>query len=297
MKSEKKIFFAFILNLVFSLAEFVGGILTGSVAIISDAVHDIGDAASIGIAFSLEKKSKKQPDETYTYGYARFSVVGSMITTLILMVGSVLVVFNAVRRIFNPVEIHYDGMLVFAVVGVIINLAAAIFTRHGGSLNQRSVSLHMLEDVLGWIVVLIGAVVMKLTDIRIIDPLMSIAVAAFIFYHALRNLNVAVGVFMEKAPKGVDMKKVKADLLKIKGVQDVHHIHIWSLDGANNYATLHAVIDGDAPSIKDALRRKLEEHKVGHVTLELEAPGEYCAETDCHVEAPEADHHHHHHNH
>lgn len=149
MKTERNIFIAFLLNLSFSVFEFIGGIITGSVAIMSDAVHDIGDAASIGISFFLEKKSKGKPDEKYTYGYARYSVVGGLITTLILLLGSVMVIYNAVNRIIEPTEIDYTGMIIFAVVGVCVNFCAAIFTREGGSLNQKAVNLHMLEDVLG----------------------------------------------------------------------------------------------------------------------------------------------------
>ncbi|MBR5246131.1 MAG: cation transporter, partial [Clostridia bacterium] len=175
MRTEKNILIAFILNLSFSIFEIIGGFFTGSVAIVSDAIHDMGDAASIGISYFLEKKSKKQPDETYTYGYARFSVIGSVITTLILLFGSVMVIYNAVMRIFNPVEINYNGMIIFAVVGAVVNFIAAYFTKDGDSLNQKAVNLHMLEDVLGWIVVLIGAIIMRFTDISIIDPIMSIA--------------------------------------------------------------------------------------------------------------------------
>ena len=129
MKTEKKILTAFILNSAFSVFELAGGIFTGSVAIISDAVHDFGDAAGIGISYFLEKKSRKQPDESHTYGYARYSVLGSLITTLILLFGSAAVIYNAVCRLINPREINFDGMIVFAVAGVCINLCAAYFTR------------------------------------------------------------------------------------------------------------------------------------------------------------------------
>ena len=181
MKTERNILIAFLLNLAFSIFEFFGGFFTGSVAIISDAVHDIGDAASIGASYFLEKKSKKQPDEHFTYGYARYSVIGSVITTLILLVGSLLVIYNAVLRIIHPTPINYGGMILFAIIGAAVNLLAALFTREGDSLNQKAVNLHMLEDVLGWLVVLVGAVIMRFTDIAIIDPLMSIGVAVFIF--------------------------------------------------------------------------------------------------------------------
>ena len=198
MKTTRNILIAFILNFAFSVFEFVGGLFTGSVAIVSDAVHDIGDAASIGISYFLERKSKKQPDETYTYGYARFSVIGSVITTLILLFGSCVVIYNAIQRILTPTPIHYNGMIVFAIVGVVVNLAAALFTREGHSLNQKAVNLHMLEDVLGWIVVLVGAIVMRFTDFALIDPLMSIGVAVFILINAVGNLKEVLDLFLEK---------------------------------------------------------------------------------------------------
>ena len=221
MKTEKNILIAFILNLAFSVFEFIGGLWTGSVAIISDAIHDIGDAASIGISFFLEKKSKKQPDETHTYGYARYSVIGSVITTLILLFGSVMVIYNAIGRILNPTDIHYDGMIVFAVVGVIVNFGAALVTREGDSLNQKAVNLHMLEDVLGWVVVLVGAVVMRFTDFAIIDPFMSIGVAVFILINTVKNLKEAVDLFLEKTPHDVSIDEIKEHLCEIEGVLDV----------------------------------------------------------------------------
>ena len=297
LKTEKNILIAFLLNLAFSVFEFVGGFFTGSVAIMSDAVHDIGDAASIGISWFLEKKSKKQPDTVYTYGYARYSVIGSVITTLILLFGSVMVVYNAIHRLINPQPIHYDGMILFAVVGVVVNFCAAFFTREGDSLNQKAVNLHMLEDVLGWVVVLVGAVVMRFTEFTYIDPIMSIGVAAFIFVNAIGNLKMAVDLFLEKTPHGVDVEEIREHLLELEDVLDVHHIHVWSMDGHSNYATMHVVTGGDAHRVKDLIREELREHGIGHVTLELEAEGEHCHEENCHVEVHENHGHHHHHHH
>lgn len=298
MKTEKNILVAFLLNLAFSIFEFFGGVFTGSVAIISDAVHDMGDAASIGISYFLEKKSKKQPDESHTYGYARYSVIGSVITTLILLVGSVMVVYNAVGRIINPVQINYNGMIVFAVVGVCVNFGAAFFTREGGSLNQKAVNLHMLEDVLGWAVVLIGAIVMRFTDFGLIDPLLSVGVAVFIFVNAVRNLKEAVDLFLEKTPRGIAIKELQEHLTHIDGVLDVHHIHVWSMDGQNNYATMHIVTNDDPHRIKELVREELQEHGIAHATLELESENEHCHQRYCHLEERKtAGHHHHHHHH
>jgi cobalt-zinc-cadmium efflux system protein len=245
MKTERNILVAFLLNLFFSIFELIGGFLTGSVAIVSDAVHDLGDALSIGLAYLLEKKSKKQPDTNYTYGYARYSVLGALITSTILIVGSVFVIFNAVNRIINPVEIRYNGMIIFAIIGASVNFLAAYFTREGDSMNQKAVNLHMLEDVLGWVIVLIGAITMKFTDFRFIDPVLSIGVALFILVNALKSYKSILDLFLEKTPDGVDVEKIRNILMNVSGVNDVHHIHIWSLDGVNNYATLRVVTNSD----------------------------------------------------
>ena len=298
MKTEKNILLAFILNLSFSIFEFIGGILTGSVAILSDSVHDLGDATSIGASFFLEKKSKREPDEKYTYGYARYSVIGSVITTLILLIGSIFVVYNAVMRIISPIEIDYNGMIIFALVGVCVNFLAALFTRHGDSLNQKAVNLHMLEDVLGWLVVLIGAVIMRFTDLTILDPLMSMGVAIFVFISAIENLGEALGLFLEKTPSGIDIAEIKEHLESIEGVLGIHHIHLWSMDGQNNYATMHVVASGESHRVKRKIREELSEHGINHATLELESEGEVCEDTHCHPRsASNHSHHHHHHHH
>ena len=290
MKTERNIFIAFILNLGFSIFELFGGIFTNSVAIISDSVHDMGDAISIGLSYFLEKKSKKDPDNNYTYGYIRYSVLGGLITTLILMVGSVLVICGAITRIIHPVDINYNGMIVFAIFGVIINFIAAYFTSRGDSINQRSVNLHMLEDVLGWIVVLIGAIIMNFTDVKLIDPIMSICVSLFILFHALKNFKKVLDLFLEKTPKEVSIDNLKDNLLKIKGVEDIHHIHVWSIDGYNNYATLHVV--SDSKDVKKDIRKKLKDLKVSHVTIEVESKDEKCLDKNCDVKT-ESHHHHH----
>lgn len=300
MKPEKNILIAFALNLAFSVFEFVGGIFTGSIAIVSDAVHDMGDAASIGISCFLEKKSRNPPDETHTYGYARYSVIGSAVTTIVLLSGSVLVIFNAIRRMLEPAEIHYNGMILFAVIGVCVNFSAAWITHGGTSFNQKAVNLHMIEDVLGWVVVLIGAIVMKWTGFTLIDPIMSIGVAGFILVNAVRNLCEVIDLFLEKTPCGVDVNELKEHLSRIDGVTDVHHIHIWSLDGQRNYATMHIAASSDPHQIKDRVRRELREYGIEHVTLELETEGEPCREICCPaaiVENASGQHHHHHHHH
>lgn len=299
MKTEKNILIAFLLNIAFSIFELIGGIFTNSIAIISDAIHDFGDSISIGISYFLEKKSKKKPDNKYTYGYTRYSILGAFITNTILIVGSALVIFNAIQRIINPSEINYDGMIVFAIFGTIINFFAAYFTKEGNSLNQKAVNLHMLEDVLGWIVVLIGAFIIKFTEITIIDPIMSIAVAIFILVHALKSFKTIVDLFLEKIPNGIEIEELKKHLLENKNIKDIHHIHIWSIDGFNNYATMHIVTDlKDVENLKNKVKEELKEHGISHTTIEIEEEGYKCDEIECSVDNEHSHthtHHHHHH--
>ena len=300
MKSERKILIAFILNTFFAVFELLGGAFTGSVAILSDALHDGGDALSIGISYFLQKKSKKGADERYTYGYGRYSVLGAAVTDTVLIIGSLLVIYKGILKMLNPSEIRADGMLFFAVIGFSVNLIAVFVTRGGASLNQRAVNLHMLEDVLGWAVVFIGSVVIKLTGLYIIDPIMSIGVAVFILIHALKSFVKVTELFLEKVPDGFDTEEIKKHLLEIEGVRDVHHIHLRSFDGENALMSLHAVIGSpDVAEVKRAIRHELKLNGISHVTVETETAGEECEEKECIAEekCSHSHHGHHHHNH
>ncbi len=297
MKSEKRILLAFILNFGFSVFEFFGGIFTHSIAIFSDSIHDLGDSISIGASYLLEKKSNRQPDEKYNFGYARFSILGAIITTTILLIGSVIVTYNAIKRIIEPVSVNYDGMIIFAVIGTIVNLCASIFTKGEHSLNQKAVNLHMLEDVLGWLVVLVGAVVMKFTNLLILDPIMSLGVAVFIFINACKTAKQILDLFLIKTPKGIDIEELRNHVTEIEGVVDVHHIHLWSLDGQGVYATMHVVSDDCSLNVKQKIKEELKEHGIVHSTLEFETLQENCNETICKIEPIQHSGHCHHHHH
>lgn len=295
MKTDKNILVAFLLNLGFSIFEIIGGILTNSIAIISDAFHDFIDAFSIGLSYFLERKSKKKADYKYTYGYIRYSVLGALITTTFLLVGSIIVIIGAVDRLFNRADINYNGMIIISIIGIVVNFIAAYKTREGDSLNQKSVNLHMLEDVLGWVIVFIGSILMKFTDITYIDSIISIIIAIYILIHALENLKSVLDLFLVKTPKNVDIDALKKELLKVKNVSDIHHIHIWSMDGVNNYATIHAVINTkDFEKVKKDLKAELKVHGIVHSTIEIEAKDSKCDELDCEVKNIKSTTHHHH---
>ena len=298
MKTQKNILVALLLNLSFAVMELIGGIVTGSVAILSDALHDLGDAVSIGLSWSLERKSRKNPDALYTYGYGRYSALGAAVTNAILLLGSVVVAWHGIERLFNSQPIRENGMLVMAVFGVTVNILAAYVTRGGGSLNQKAVNLHMLEDVLGWAVVLVGAVLIKLTGIVQIDALLSIGVAVFIFVEALRGMGAVLDLFLEKTPRDIDLQELTAHLSNLPRVQEVHHLHVWSLDGQNHCATVHVVTDATAAaSVKMVVRQELQSHGITHATVEIEQPGEDCPHRRCRTLniCSQGGHHHHHH--
>lgn len=295
MKAKSKIFIAFVLNLLFSIFELVGGFLTGSVAITSDAVHDFGDAFGIGISYFLEKISGKKPDDKYTFGYVRFSVLGGLLTTVILLVSSGIVIYNAILRIINPVIINYNGMLVFAIIGVVVNLVATYFTHGGKSINQKAVNLHMLEDVLGWIVVLIGALVIRFAGLYIIDPILSIAVALFIIVNCIKNFKSIANIFLIKKPSEVDLEELIEHVKHVDGVVGVHHVHVWTIDGITNCATLHLVAQNFDSRIKNEVKEELKEHGISHATIEMESVLENCEEIECNVTSSNTCTHHHHH--
>lgn len=254
--------------------------MTNSVAILSDSVHDFGDALVIGVSYLLERKSKAGADERHSYGYRRYSTAGALVTTVILLAGSVGVILGAVPRVVSPVPVDHDGMLLLAVFGIAMNGFAAWRTSGGSSLNQRAVSLHMLEDVLGWVAVLAGAFLMRVTGWAVIDPLLSIAIASFIAYNAIRNLLDILPVFLEEVPSGVSVAELSEEVVgSVDAVTDVHHIHVWHLDEDTILATMHVVWDDGKSSIaevKESVRDVLAGHGIAHSTIEVETAGEGC---------------------
>ena len=294
MKSQRNILIAFLLNLIFSLLEFAGGLFTGSSAILSDALHDLGDAAGIGVSWVMERKSRKAADGLYTFGYGRYSLLGSLITSGVLVAGSAVMLCHGVDRLLHLRAIHYDGMLLLSCLGLAVNICAAFVTHGGESLNQKAVNLHMLEDALGWVVVLVGALVMRFTDFALLDPLMSVGLSVLILLAALKNLRETGWVLLEKTPKGMNAQQLRESLEALKGIEEVHHLHLWSLDGIRHCATLHAVTTLTPADAKALLRDALLQRGITHVTLETEVPGEPCAEPHCHTDhAPTCCHHRH----
>jgi cobalt-zinc-cadmium efflux system protein len=277
-----RIGFAFSLNLSFAIIELIGGFLVNSVAILSDAVHDFGDAMVLGTAWWLEKKSQQKGDQNYSYGYRRLSVLAALITGIVLLAGAVIILTQTLPRLWNPVMPHIEGMLGLAVLGVGVNGAAAFRLSKGTSLNEKMITWHLLEDLLGWIVVLIGAVVMWFYPEPLIDAALALVLTFWVVWNVFKNLRSTVRVFLQRTPEGLTTTEIVTEISKVAGVAEVHHLHLWSIDGEHHILTAHVKLDDSAtiPSsevlkneIKALLKKK---YHIIEATLELEWPNEHC---------------------
>ena len=279
--SSTRIGWAFFLNVGFTIIEFIGGWLTNSTAIMADAVHDLGDSLSIGLAWLLNKISAKNANDTYSYGYQRFSLLGALINGVVLVSGSIWVLSEALPRLSNPEMPNAQGMILLSIFGVAVNGFAAYKLSRGKSLNERVLNWHLLEDVLGWIAVLIVAIVLLFAEIPILDPILSIGFTLFILFNVIKNLTETIKIFLQATPDEATRTKIVNDLDSLRFISDVHHVHLWSLDGNNHVLTAHLMLDKSVdqstqPSIKNEIATLLTPYKLSHTTIELEFPDEYC---------------------
>lgn len=277
--------FALVLNLTFALVELVGGLWTNSMAILSDALHDFGDATAMLLAIILEKVSHKQSDGSFSYGYRRFSTLGAVLTGMILVVGSIFILVEAVPRLFAPQQPHADGMILLALLGVSVNGYAAYRVSKGESLNEKMLMWHMIEDVLGWVMVLVGAIVMKFFDLPQLDAGMAIALALWILYNVVRNLREAMKVFLMASPSQVSVQEVEAAILKVPNVEGVHHGHLWSLDGEQHIFTGHVVVGAGTTlsqieKVKMEVKKLVREFGIVEATIETENAGTPCEDPE-----------------
>jgi len=272
---------AFFLNLGFTLFEVIGGLYTNSLAILSDALHDLGDSFSLGMAWYLERHSHKESDVKYSYGYRRFSLLAALINTIVLIAGSIYILSEAVPRLLHPEHSNAGGMVVLAVVGIAVNGFAALRVRSEGSLNAQVISWHLLEDVLGWAAVLIVSISLLITDIHILDPILSILINLYVLYNVIGKLRKTLSLFLQAVPDAFEIPEVEHLLSSIPQVLSVHHTHVWSLDGENHVLTTHLVVDPDADKeslvrIKKDVREITRKMSLSHSTIELEL-GEDCS--------------------
>lgn len=279
--SVKNIKSAFFLNLGFTLIEIIGGILTNSTAIMADAVHDLGDSFALGQAWYFERISHKPGSSSYTYGFRRFSLLGALISTILLLISSLYILSEAVPRLFNPEHSNAEGMMFLAIVGIAVNSYAMIKLSGEDGVNARTVGLHLLEDVLGWVAVFIVATILLFKDIPVLDPILAILITLYILSSVIKNLKSTIGIFLQAAPENIDIDLISKKIQSINHVASVHHIHVWSLDGENTVFSAHLLADKNlSPAqyveLKQCVKDLIRDYGLHHSTVEIELPEEVC---------------------
>ena len=283
--SSKRIGWAFVLNVCFTIIEFIGGMLTNSTAIMADAVHDLGDSLSIGLAWLLNKLSQRDASKNFSYGYQRFSLLGALINGIVLIASSFWVINESIPRLLNPQMPDAQGMLWLAILGVIVNGYAAYKLSGGNTLNERVLNWHLMEDVLGWVAVLIVAITLMFVNLPILDPILSIGFTLFILFNVFKNIKMAIKLFLQASPDKIIQDDIYQTLNELEHIKDIHHFHLWSLDGEQHVLTAHLVLVDDIKStqlaeqlinLKTTISNKLKPYNLAHTTIEFEFTDETC---------------------
>lgn len=282
----KNISVAFFLNFTFTIVEFIGGVYTNSMAILSDAIHDLGDSISLGLAWYFQKVSKRKSDIKFSYGYKRFSLLGALINAVILSVGSIIILIETIPRIFHPQETMVEGMFVLAILGILVNGAAVLRLKKGKSMNEKVVSLHLWEDVLGWAAILIGSVLMYFFNWSVIDPLLSIFISLFILKHVYQNIRQTLRIILQGVPEEIDIQEIEGRLGHFQEIENIHDLHVWSIDGNFHVLSVHILLkkeytNQESGLLKNKIREALALLHIEHATIEFEFPGEKCDFINC----------------
>jgi cobalt-zinc-cadmium efflux system protein len=277
---------AFLLNFIFTLIEIAGGLWTNSVAILADALHDAGDSLALLLAWYLQKASGKERDQRFSYGYGRLSLLAALINGVVLLAGSIVVIVHVIPRLFEPQIVDATGMFWLALLGIAFNGFAFWRNQKSQSLNAKMVNLHLMEDVLGWTVVLIGSIAMHFGDFPWLDPLMALGVTLFILWNVFRSLRRVARIFLQSNPEDLDLDALESELRLMNNVEDVHDVHAWSLDGKYHVLSLHVVISQipdqeTLVQLKNQIREQTRKMGIDHATIEIELPSEACVLENC----------------
>ncbi len=275
-QSSKNILVAFALNATFSVIELIGGYLTNSVAIYSDALHDFGDSLALLFSYFAEKMSHREADKKFTFGYRRFSILSAFINGFILLIGSIFVIYEAIQRVLSPEVVKPEGMFLLAILGIMVNAFAAYKMSKNEGLNPKMVMFHLLEDLLGWVAVLIVSVILLFKPWYILDSILSILISLVILRGVYKNL-IKVGlIFLQRFPDEIEINKIETEIKKLELVQDIHAVKGWSLDSETFYLRFHVKVPEDTvikvlDTLKIKIKRILESHRVTSSTIEFES--------------------------
>ena len=272
MKTKCAVWLAFFLNLSFAIVEFIAGGIFGSSAVLADSVHDFGDAIAIGISAFLETISNREEDSRYTLGYKRFSLLGALVTAVILMTGSVMVILENITKLFNPQPVNDEGILWLGIIAVTINVLASLVVRKGKTKNESILSLHFLEDTLGWIAVILMALILRFTDWYILDPLLSLVISFYILSKAIPRFWSTLKIFLDAVPEGVNIQKIETDLAELEHVASINQLNLWTMDGLEKNAIVHVCLEHvkHMEVCKESIRNLLKESSFQNITIEVD---------------------------
>ena len=266
-------------NLLLTVAQIIGGVISGSMALIADAIHNLSDAVSLVIAFGARKLARRPRDGAMTFGYGRAEVVAAMINYITLMVISIYLFAEGVARFWNPPEI--EGWIVIIIAGIALAVdlvtAALTYSMSKNSLNIRAAFLHNLADAGTSVAVIFGGAVILIYDWRLIDPILTVVISLYILWHAFVEIRPVIRILMLGAPDGTRADEVAAAMGEVEGVEDVHHVHLWQIDEHRSSVEAHVVVAGETHVVLAQVKGLLKERfSITHSTLEVEAPGQGC---------------------
>ncbi len=275
IESSKKLKVAIALTSAILFAEIIGGIISNSLALLTDAAHVFMDVLALGLSLSALTIACRPLDEKATFGYHRAEIFAALINGLLLVIVVIFILREAYDRLVSPPEIRTYEMLVVASIGLVVNLFVTFTLRGHHDLNIRGAYLHVLGDTLSSFGVIVGGVLIILTGYYIVDPILSVIISCVIVYSSLRLLKESVDILMERTPKHIDIEKLKEGILKMEGVNGIHDLHVWSI--CSNVHALNAHLIVDTISVKDTEKitseinkRLLQDYRISHTTLQFE---------------------------
>ena len=297
--NAKKLTIALILTTTFLVIEFIAGIITQSLALLSDAAHMFTDAAALAIALAAIKIAKRPADNKRTFGYQRFEILAALFNASMLFFVAMYILYEAYQRFTQPPEIQSIGMLVVASIGLVINLISMkiLMSSATESLNMKGAYLEVLSDALGSVGVIIGAVIIYFTNWYWVDTIIAVAIGFWVLPRTWILLKQSINILLEGVPEEVDIEKLRNDLLALDGVESIHQLKVWAITSKNIHLTVHLFApNADRKQLHYAAAEMLShEHGIAEVTLQIEDDAEMnCQHTHQHVEDEEHGHSHQH---
>lgn len=303
--NKKVLLISFIIITTYMIVEVIGGFMTNSLALISDAGHMLSDSVALGIALIAFILGEKAANQSKTYGYKRFEILAAVLNGITLMLIAVFIFYEAIKRFANPPEVATTGMLIISSIGLLVNILVAWIMLRGGdteeNLNMRGAFLHVLGDMLGSVGAIVAALLMMFFGFGWADPLASVIVAVLVLRSGFYVTRSAINILMEGTPENTNVDEVIQAIQQTKGILSLHDLHVWSITSGLNALSCHAVVNDEMTIAEsEAMLRKIEHdlshHGIQHVTIQLETTAHQHDESIlCQIKGKQDGHHHHHH--